>query len=129
MQTTFPRLLLKHAARAPAAPAMREKEYGIWQALSWADLAELVEHLACGLHQAGLRRGDAHGGGGRQPAAPVRHHAGGAVAGCDSDSAVPGRGGRWSAYSPSTTPKCALRLPKTRSRSTSCWRFATSARN
>ena len=37
---------------------MREKEYGIWQALSWADLATLVEHLACGLHQAGLRRGE-----------------------------------------------------------------------
>ena len=37
---------------------MREKEYGIWQALSWADLAALVEHLACGLHQAGLRRGE-----------------------------------------------------------------------
>ena len=36
---------------------MREKEYGIWQALSWADLATLVEHLACGLHQAGLVRG------------------------------------------------------------------------
>ena len=36
---------------------MREKEYGIWQALSWADLALLVERLACGLHQAGLRRG------------------------------------------------------------------------
>ena len=36
---------------------MREKEYGIWQALSWADLATLVEYLACGLHQAGLRRG------------------------------------------------------------------------
>ena len=37
---------------------MREKEFGIWQALSWADLAVLVEHLACGLHQAGLRRGE-----------------------------------------------------------------------
>ncbi len=37
---------------------MREKEYGIWQALSWADLAALVEQLACGLHQAGLRRGE-----------------------------------------------------------------------
>ena len=35
---------------------MREKEYGIWQALSWADLAKLVNQLACGLHQAGLRR-------------------------------------------------------------------------
>jgi long-chain acyl-CoA synthetase len=58
VQTTFPRLLLKHAAeRAPAA-AMREKEYGIWQALSWGGLATLVEHIACGLHQAGLRRHD-----------------------------------------------------------------------
>ncbi|MEO8022957.1 AMP-binding protein, partial [Polaromonas sp.] len=58
MQTTFPRLLLKHAAERPAAPAMREKEYGIWQAHSWADMATLVEHIACGLHQAGLQRGE-----------------------------------------------------------------------
>ncbi|HMS05935.1 MAG TPA: hypothetical protein PKD73_09110, partial [Burkholderiaceae bacterium] len=28
MQTTFPRLLLQHAALRGAAPAMREKEYG-----------------------------------------------------------------------------------------------------
>ena len=57
MQTTFPQLLLNHAAQRPLAPAMREKEYGIWQALSWADLAQMVEHVACGLHQAGLRAG------------------------------------------------------------------------
>ncbi|MGH8830875.1 MAG: AMP-dependent synthetase/ligase [Polaromonas sp.] len=58
MQTTFPRLLLKHAAERPGAAAMREKEYGIWQAHSWAGMATLVEHIACGLHQAGLRRGE-----------------------------------------------------------------------
>ncbi len=58
MQTTFVQLLQRHATERPTAPAMREKEYGIWQALSWADLAKLVEHLACGLHQAGLRRDD-----------------------------------------------------------------------
>ncbi|MDB5915014.1 MAG: long-chain-fatty-acid--CoA ligase-like protein, partial [Ramlibacter sp.] len=58
METTFPRLLLQHAAQRPAAAAMREKEYGIWQALSWQDLARMVEHLACGLHQAGLTRGE-----------------------------------------------------------------------
>ncbi|MGZ5180743.1 MAG: AMP-binding protein [Ramlibacter sp.] len=58
MDTTFPRLLLQHAAHRPAAAAMREKEYGIWQALSWRDLAQLVEHLACGLHRAGLARGE-----------------------------------------------------------------------
>ena len=55
MQTTFPKLLLKHAAERPAAPAMREKEYGIWQTLSWSALSDMVEQIACGLHQAGLR--------------------------------------------------------------------------
>lgn len=56
MLTTFPLLLLKHAAERPTAPALREKEYGIWQTHSWADLAQLVETLAAGLHQAGLQR-------------------------------------------------------------------------
>ena len=58
MQTTFPRLMLDHAARRPQAPALREKVYGIWQTLSWSDLALLVRRLACGLHAAGLQRGD-----------------------------------------------------------------------
>jgi long-chain acyl-CoA synthetase len=58
MQTTFPRLLLDHATQRPQAPAMREKEYGIWQTLSWADLATLVQRVACGLHEAGLTRGE-----------------------------------------------------------------------
>jgi long-chain acyl-CoA synthetase len=58
MHTTFPQLLLIHAAKRPQAAAMREKEFGIWQALSWSDLSAMVEHLACGLHQAGLSRGD-----------------------------------------------------------------------
>ena len=58
MQTTFPQLLLKHAAERPNAPAMREKEYGIWQAHSWTHMAVLVEHIACGLHLAGLQRAE-----------------------------------------------------------------------
>jgi len=57
VQTTFPRLLLDHAAQRPAAPALREKEYGIWQALNWLDLASLVRQLAGGLAAAGLARG------------------------------------------------------------------------
>ena len=57
MQTTFPRLLLQHATQRPGAPALREKEYGIWQALSWRDLAELVRELAGGLAAAGLTKG------------------------------------------------------------------------
>jgi len=58
MDTTFPRLLLAHAAQRPAAAAMREKEYGIWQSFGWAEMAKLAEHIACGLHQGGLRRGE-----------------------------------------------------------------------
>ncbi|PQA76588.1 long-chain fatty acid--CoA ligase [Rhodoferax sp. TS-BS-61-7] len=56
--TTFPQLLLQHASQRPQAPAMREKEYGIWQALTWAELAQMVEQIAAGLHQAGLQRHD-----------------------------------------------------------------------
>jgi long-chain acyl-CoA synthetase len=58
VQTTFPRLLLQHAQARPEAPALREKEYGIWQTLTWAQLALLVRRLACGLAHAGVKRGD-----------------------------------------------------------------------
>ncbi|MFO1271681.1 MAG: AMP-binding protein [Rubrivivax sp.] len=58
MQTTFPRLLLEHARARPGAPALREKVYGIWQTLTWADLAALVRALAAGLAEAGVRRDD-----------------------------------------------------------------------
>ncbi len=58
MPTTFPRLLLDHAKARPTAPALREKVYGIWQTTTWAELAQLVRRLACGLAHAGLKRGD-----------------------------------------------------------------------
>ena len=58
MQTTFPRLMLEHAKARPDAPALREKEYGIWQTLTWSQLALLVRRLACGLAHAGVKRGD-----------------------------------------------------------------------
>ena len=57
MQTTFPKLMLEHARARPMAPALRVKEFGIWQTTSWAALAQLVRDLACGLAAAGLRRG------------------------------------------------------------------------
>ena len=56
--TTFPRLLLDHAARRPDAPALREKAFGVWQTLTWGELAVLVRELALGLAAAGLRRGE-----------------------------------------------------------------------
>jgi long-chain acyl-CoA synthetase len=58
VQTTFPRLMLDHARQRPNAPALREKVYGIWQTTTWADLAQLVRRIACGLHEAGMVRDD-----------------------------------------------------------------------
>jgi long-chain acyl-CoA synthetase len=58
MDTTFPQLLLKHAAQRPNAAAMREKEYGIWQTLSWAQLSTMAQGMAAGLHRDGLQRGE-----------------------------------------------------------------------
>ncbi len=55
---TFPKLLLENARSRAARPAIREKDYGIWQTWSWAEVAEEVRALACGLAALGLKRGD-----------------------------------------------------------------------
>jgi long-chain acyl-CoA synthetase len=55
---TFPKLLLEHARLRPDRPANREKDYGIWQSWSWAEVAAEVEALACGLAAMGFHRGD-----------------------------------------------------------------------
>ena len=55
---TFPKLLQHHAKVRPAKPAMREKNFGIWQTWSWAYCAEEVAALACGLAAKGLKRGE-----------------------------------------------------------------------
>ena len=57
MQMTFPRLLLQHAAQRPQAPALREKEYGIWQTWSWQRAAEDVRLMSCGLASLGFQPG------------------------------------------------------------------------
>jgi len=57
LQTTFPRLMLEHAKARPQAPALREKEFGIWQTTTWRELADEVAALACGMAEAGLSRG------------------------------------------------------------------------
>ena len=54
---TFPRLLLHHAALRPQHPATREKDLGIWQTWSWAEVAAEVRALACGLAAQGFKRG------------------------------------------------------------------------
>ena len=56
--TTFPQQLLRHAADRPQAPALRIKEFGIWQTTSWQALAVMVREMAGGLAEAGLQRGE-----------------------------------------------------------------------
>ena len=56
--TTFPRLLLHHAAVRGGRPAMREKDLGIWQTYSWTQVLDQVRALAGGLAAMGFRRGD-----------------------------------------------------------------------
>src|SRR5690606_37306942 len=55
--TTFPALLLAHAAARPDAPALREKDLGIWQAISWRRLRDEVEAIAAGLLAEGFSGG------------------------------------------------------------------------
>ena len=57
MATTFPRLLQKHASERPQDPAMREKEYGIWQTWSWQRALGDVRALASGLAALGFTPG------------------------------------------------------------------------
>ena len=55
---TIPKLLLDHSKKRGDNPANRQKEFGIWQSWSWADVAEEVRCLACGLAKKGFQRGD-----------------------------------------------------------------------
>ena len=54
---TFPLLLLQHARKQGNRTAVREKNLGIWQSWTWAQVANEVRALACGLAAQGFRRG------------------------------------------------------------------------
>ena len=56
---TFPKLLLRNAKTFGARPAMRHKDYGIWQSWTWAEQKSEIEALALGLKALGLRYRDA----------------------------------------------------------------------
>jgi long-chain acyl-CoA synthetase len=55
---TFAKLLIDHARRRGDRTAIREKDYGIWQSWTWAQVLDEVRSLACGLAAYGLERGD-----------------------------------------------------------------------
>ena len=55
---TFPKILLDNAVRFAGRPAIREKEFGIWQSWNWDEVLGEVETLAGGFAALGFRRGD-----------------------------------------------------------------------
>src|SRR5690625_1542328 len=57
LESTFPQLLLAHARQRPKAPALREKDYGIWQTWTWQQAEADVRALALGLHAMGFEPG------------------------------------------------------------------------
>jgi len=57
-EMTLPQFLLKNAREHPTAPALREKEKGIWQEWSWADYLGHVRAFALGLVSLGFGRDD-----------------------------------------------------------------------
>jgi len=56
---TIPKLFWKKAQEFGAdRVAMREKEFGVWRPIAWAQYLENVKHLALGLVKLGLKKGD-----------------------------------------------------------------------
>ena len=49
---TFPKLLIRNARSFGDRPAMRHKDLGIWQTLTWAQLLDEVRAYASALTQA-----------------------------------------------------------------------------
>jgi long-chain acyl-CoA synthetase len=55
MAETLPQFLLEHAQQTPNRVALRERNYGIWQAITWKEYLEHVKHFCLGLTSLGLQ--------------------------------------------------------------------------
>ena len=55
---TFPKILRNNAEVFLDKPCIREKEYGIWQTMSWSVFYGKAKILALSLKENGLSRGD-----------------------------------------------------------------------
>jgi long-chain acyl-CoA synthetase len=54
----LPQQLLHWAAQRPDAVALRQKAFGIWQPVTWAQYADTARHFGLGLLQLGLQPGE-----------------------------------------------------------------------
>ncbi|MEL6575862.1 MAG: AMP-binding protein, partial [Pseudomonadota bacterium] len=55
---TFPKLLALNAEKRAGLAASREKQYGIWQSWTWAEVAKETRQIALGLLSLGFEPGD-----------------------------------------------------------------------
>ena len=55
---TLPKLLQHWARTTPDALALREKDLGIWNRMTWADYHDAARRFALGLLKLGFRRGE-----------------------------------------------------------------------
>lgn len=58
MAETFPQLLLERVQEFGDRPALREKDYGIWQSVNWLEYLEHVRYFCQGLVSLGLTAND-----------------------------------------------------------------------
>lgn len=58
LPATFPAWVEYHARERGRRPAMREKDLGIWQTITWQEVAEQAAEVANGLAALGVRKGD-----------------------------------------------------------------------
>ena len=57
-EDTFPKLLLRNASIFADRPAMREKDLGIWQSWTWAQMLKEIRKFSIGLSKIGFKHGD-----------------------------------------------------------------------
>src|SRR6516165_10101042 len=55
---TVPKLLIRNAGAIGGRPAIRHKDFGIWQTWTWGQTLEEVRAFSVGLAELGLKRGD-----------------------------------------------------------------------
>ena len=125
---TFPQLLLRHSKQRGDRPALREKKRGIWRTVTWRELADEAAALAAALIGARRATRRAYCFRRRQPAAPLYRDVRGALARRRRSAALSGRDRRRDRSLRFKTPRSPTSLPRTRSRSTSCWRSCRAAR-
>src|SRR6516225_7410522 len=55
---TVPKLLIRNAGAIGGRPAIRHKDFGIWQTWTWSETLEEVRAFSVGLAELGLKRDD-----------------------------------------------------------------------